>query len=497
MKKYIFVTHDIHLIGGTQMYTAGKAKYLEEHGWQVRIFFEGKQFGESEIPSLTKYVSGCGFEELSKRTYKISDRDRKKFLDKLVDILRIDPTLENEIIIESHSDVYAYWAELLAEKIHARHHFFSVDESFRNLQKFYSENLDFFYFKYLRRELFSIPIALERLFNGYRNLTFDEPIFPTEIELVREMDSVQDVENSIADQIDRQDFNIAYIGRTGKLYVPAVFKGVAEFARNHPDKKIQFIIVGRILSLELIELMGQLFENLPNVSLVPTDNLVPIPRALFKKLDVAIAGAQTAIFCAYENVPVITTNMTGDKSGGCLFYDTNDAWYDEPRFSFAEMLERVLINREYDNRQINLPDRKPADWHYEKSLELQLTQPEPTFEYFTEKFKLDCRRNWYLVFPFEMVPRKSRIVIYGENEISHDYRIQVMKYCTVVAIVADNYEHFDRSVLPPEALAELDYDIVIIADIPDTQRIDSISEKIFRITGKKNYVYTWNFFMHE
>ena len=37
-KIYIFFTYPIEKIGGTQMYTAGKAKYLEKLGWKVFVF---------------------------------------------------------------------------------------------------------------------------------------------------------------------------------------------------------------------------------------------------------------------------------------------------------------------------------------------------------------------------------------------------------------------------------------------------------------------------
>ena len=247
---------------------------------------------------------------------------------------------------------------------------------------------------------------------------------------------------------------------------------------------------------ETLNQLQRLFSNSKNVLVHCLGNLVPIPRALFKKLDVVIAGAQTAVFCAYENAPVIATIVDSDKSGGCLYYDTNTAWHGEPKFSFAEMLEKVLINREYDHRQINLPDRKPADWHYEKTLEIMRKSDQP-FEYFTDKFKKDLRRNWYVLFPFEQIPKNSRVVLYGENDVSFDYQKQMKDYCQLVGIVANNYEDFDRSILPPEKLTELDYDLIVIAEFPNQDRINKIAENIFRITGKKNFIYTWKFFEHE
>ena len=501
MKKYVIFTNDIHPIGGTQMLVAGRAKYLENHDWQVYIFFGGAPFGTSDIPSLTKYISGCGFNELWKRPYKLSDQDRNRVLDRMVDILRIDPTIENEIIIESHEENLASWAELLAERVHARHFFIACNEVYRGDNKYYFENLDFFYFKHQRREIFISNNTIKKLFNGHRGLEKRSLEIPAGVNAGKEMDAIQDVKNPVIDRVASDDWlNIAYMGRTEKYYVPAVFEGVAEFSKNHPDKKIQFVIVGSLTrgysKADRLELLKKLFTDSPNVIVHGLGNLVPIPRALFKKLDVVIAGAQTAVFCAYENVPVIATIVDSEKTAGCLYYDTNDAWNSESKYSFAKMLEKVLINREYDHRQINLPDRKPADWHYEKTLEIMRKSDQP-FEYFTDKFKKDLRRNWYALFPFEQIPKNSRVVLYGENDVSFDYQKQMKDYCQLVGIVANNYEDFDRSILPPEKLTELDYDLIVIAEFPNQDRINKIAENIFRITGKKNFIYTWKFFEHE
>lgn len=39
MKKYVFITCDITLLGGIQAYLAGKSKYLIDTGWQVSVFY--------------------------------------------------------------------------------------------------------------------------------------------------------------------------------------------------------------------------------------------------------------------------------------------------------------------------------------------------------------------------------------------------------------------------------------------------------------------------
>ena len=107
MKYYIFFPPNLHIIGGGQLYVLGKAQWLEKNGWKVSMFFAGKPYGTSEIPELEKYIPGCGFKELSYITYKCPATLREQTLQKMVDILRIDETVENEIIIESPICIWA------------------------------------------------------------------------------------------------------------------------------------------------------------------------------------------------------------------------------------------------------------------------------------------------------------------------------------------------------------------------------------------------------
>lgn len=493
MKHYIIFTYELRPIGGTQALVAGRAKYLEQHGWIVYTFFNNFLSGECEIPSLTKYVPGFGFRAIGMCPYKLPNRDREEILNRMIDRLRIDPTMENEIIIESHYETAAYWAELLAERIQARHFFITCNEQFRGSDASYDENLDFFYFKELRGELISDPGRFQKLFNGYRGLQKSQLQIPDGLHICCEQDAVQDIENQDVDsrfEKDAADFTIASFGRTEKQYVPAIFRGAAEFSKSHPDKKIRFIIVGKLWNQNQLSM----FNGIQNVEIIPLGNLVPIPRKLFKYIDVICAGSGTAMFCAYENVPVIIANAETDKTPGLLYYDTNDVLFggDLPSMSYFEMLEKVLIRREYQNRKPNLPERHPADWHYEKLLEIMRSN-QSELKYFTRKFNTDLRRNWIAQFPFHKMQPGARIVLYGAGDISKDYQKQIEdgKFCRIAGIVADDHENYDRTILPPEKLIDLEYDGIVIAELPNQNRIDEIASKIFRITGKRNFVYDW------
>ena len=58
MRKYIFITTDIHPLGGMQIYISGKSKYLEAIGWKVYVIYPSFVKGKCVFPQLNKYISG-------------------------------------------------------------------------------------------------------------------------------------------------------------------------------------------------------------------------------------------------------------------------------------------------------------------------------------------------------------------------------------------------------------------------------------------------------
>ena len=491
MRKYIFFTNAIHLIGGGQLYVAGKAKYLESIGWQVYMIHNDPGYGESEVPFLTKYICDFGFPENMRLPYKTEPQKREEVLNRMISLLHIDNHIQNEIIIESYTSVFAMWAELLAEKIGARHFFVAVEEMFREKDiQFYGDNLDFFYFKYKRNEIISDELRLNKLFNGYRNGEHFKAPFPPDFHHCMEIDAVQDVYYPHLNEISKSgyDFTIAYVGRTEKNYFLNICDGIAEFAKNHPDKQIRFLIVGRFIVEAVFDKMHTILKNGSNIHIWELGNLVPIPRSLFKYIDVVCAGSGSALFSAHENVPVILAITDSNKAHGVLYYDTSDALFAKDsrcQTTYADALEKVLIRREYANRKPSFPDLKPADWYYERVVNFQLSNSEP-FEYFTERFKEDLQKPWVALFPFSKVERGSKVVFYGYTPICQDYLNQIKDYCEVVAIVSNDHDQYDMTVLPPEKLVELEYDWVIISEIPLLEVLRAAIDRIIQITGKAN-----------
>lgn len=365
MKKYIFLTPNIHPIGGTQKYTAGKAKFLEAEGWQVAVFFSGRSnSGGCVVKSLEKYTAGW-FPEISIPPGNwpafIRNAVLKNMREQIGDV-------GEETVIESQASGYALWGELLAQILGAKHFCFICNETFRGKDRFYAEYLEYFDFKHKRRELAGIhPTSLPQLFDGYKQVAPKERYtFLAAIESV-----VQDVSNENVDAIQCADWNICYIGRINKGYVPGIIEGVRNFSLLHPDKSIQFIFVGGVKKQS--GLIRESFSGIKNVELVFLGDCVPIPRSLFLKIDVVIAGSGSAICAAQENVLTILADAENFKANGVLGIDTANTLYcedDKEQMSYEEALERVLVRKVYEGKQILIPAFPPCEYHYREHFKM-------------------------------------------------------------------------------------------------------------------------------
>ncbi|HBN56210.1 MAG TPA: hypothetical protein DD414_05500 [Lachnospiraceae bacterium] len=362
MKLYIIFTADIHPIGGMQLYTAGKAGYLEKHGWKVVIFSTGVAGGTCAVSSLNPYVKG-GNMIFEYQPAQLPERFCDSVCRMMLSLLPASDLQKDTVYIETHSEVLALWGELLAGRLGARHICFNCNEIFRGKGKHYVENMEYLKFKYHRKELLGLHTdTLKKIFDGYMEVPCDSTFLFDAVE----PDPVQDVESDFVAHLTRLDWNIVYIGRANKGYVGNIIDGVAAFARKHPDKKIQFVMVGdagcrqRQIREKLLKI-----QNLKTT--LPGD-LVPIPRKLYEKTDVVIAGAVCAEISAREHVPTIVADCENHLACGVLGHTTMNSMYHEENSTqtdFCEALEDTLVRKTYLKYAYAFPDAIPPDHIFE------------------------------------------------------------------------------------------------------------------------------------
>lgn len=378
MKSYIFLTADIHPVGGMQIYVAGKAEYLKRQGWNIAMFFYGTNKGTCAYPVLNDYIEG-GLLEFSRQPYEWTKRIRVNTLKKIEAMLKNIIDSSDEVIIESQTDITALWGELLAERIKAKHICLICNEKFRGHNKHYEENLDFFDFKHKRREMAGIhKESLKKLFEGYKEIDEKESYSF----YAANGEPVQDVENDKISRLERQDWNICYIGRAKKEYVPIIIEDISKFARVHQEKRIQVVFVGN--QTERLELIDRELGKLENVTTTLLGDLVPIPRELFKKIDVVIAGSGCAECSVKEKVPTIVADADNFLANGVLGYTTFEIIFrenDNMQMHYDEALEQVLVEKITTKLPYKMTEKPKADFYYNQHLEF-IKESDQTKEYF-------------------------------------------------------------------------------------------------------------------
>ncbi len=334
----------IHGSGGVQCYVAAKVKWLESHGWHVVVISScsPKSKRACLLGTLNRFIP-YGNVFTSVHPHELPICVVKRQLQKMIGTIGFIEEGE-EVIVETWDSSTAMWGELLAKRIRARHLFWTANERYRLPGQRYEEKIEFYKYKMDRGEILTGYPLINYLFEGYYKYKESDVLhfYITE-------DPIQDVYCASVDTLTKADWNICYIGRDAKPYVPNIIKGIEMFAKNHEDKQIQFIIVGKVSTRR--KLLNSI--KCPNVSIIELGDLYPLPRQLYQKVDVVIAGSGSARHSVDEGAIVISTDTKTLQSNGILGYDTQSSIYAEGKeneMTFESALERALVLQEWKNQ---------------------------------------------------------------------------------------------------------------------------------------------------
>lgn len=395
MKHYIMLSL-ITGSGGVQCYVAAKAKYLEKLGWHVVVISDNDPLLKTkcQIDYLNKYLAN-GNPYQGVHACFLPQFIVKKSLKRYLNVIGpIDN--DDDVIVESWNSPTALWGELIAARLHGRHMFWAANEHFRKYaerdDQCYEEKIAFYMFKMDRGEILTDIKGANRLFVDYR--VYEKGDF---LENIITEDPIQDIKNQQIDSIVKSDWNICYIGRSNKPYVPYIFKDVNEFAKSHPEKNIQFIIVGQVTdNRDCLESLST-----ANLNIIELGNLYPLPRALYSKIDVVIAGSGSARHSMDEGAIVITADSWTANSHGILGYDTIESIYREEGseildISFKEALERALVKKTWQ-KQVNKWVKSPGiEECTQRQFEI-IKNADPRLTYYDEKELLKGKLDYYLI----------------------------------------------------------------------------------------------------
>jgi len=370
MKKYIIINYGIIGIGGGQLYTKNKARFMEDKGYEVYVLY-CHNYLDISIEYLKKFENGH-FPELELNLACLSQRRIDKSIDKM--LKHINYNDGDEVTIESNALDLSSWGEVLAERVKGKHIIFSVSEK----NRIDESNLKYTEFKYMRSELATIN---ERTFS---NLYEKSNIVPNSG--VKKLtaflgDPVEEYDAPEIDNLNLKDKNICIIGRMFKPYVIYSCKKLSDYVIKYPEIQFSLTLLG-MKDEEVILQVVNLMADCNNTTVNFVDSLSPIPKKVFSMFDLIIGGAGCASLPYRQGSLTLCMDVHTDKALGLMGYDLTKALDGNPcPKEFEDYMDDALFTKDYKNRKFIAPDYPTKEECFSEHDDF-LSKTDATKEYF-------------------------------------------------------------------------------------------------------------------
>lgn len=332
-KKYLIISPNITYIGGAQIYIRNKKIFMEENGWEVYVF--SAKYGNVIIGELKESID-CVFPQLNIVPIYLPNATKNRIIDLIIKHINF---FDAEIIIETHSIATSMWGEIIAGKVEGKHIVYLLSEYFEKTEKYQLAFLDF---KHRRRELAGISNkSLGILFSRYKKLVPDENYALNAVCL----NCVENIKCPIIDNLGKMDVNIACITRLEKPYVNSLANEIVVFANKNSGISVQVIFLGGTSEDGVEKRLRMILSRAPNVNLVVTGYISPIPLKIFEIADLFIGVSDAAKISAIEGSLTLTIDVINYRPIGLLGIDTHDSIYCDSsrKETIAEILHDILI----------------------------------------------------------------------------------------------------------------------------------------------------------
>lgn len=343
MKKYVILTPQIGDMGGGQMFACNKAEYMSNLGWEVIVCY----FTESPI-LIKKYLEfkricvpelGWGIQYYT--AYQVNNIVKQI-------AYQIGEDTHNEVIIESHLCYLSLWAELLAEKLHAKHIINSFEE---DIPTFTSNAISFFEYKLKRWECINASEkSLKRLFKSYFKEEYNRFNHSTSF-----FCSNVTVDNNVITDVilpDTNSFNILSIGRLNKSYIQVMLSELLGFAAKYSSTAIGLVFVGASPDGSVEKNILEIFNKLSNVKIYLLGYMFPIPQNVIECANIAISTSNAVLVTHEQGIPTIAVDAMDSFAIGVYGVNTVNKVFrkDEPQIPISEYIEKL-----YKGEMANTP----------------------------------------------------------------------------------------------------------------------------------------------
>lgn len=338
MKHYIILTGAICNMGGAEMFTSNKVKYLKKHDWDVRVFFFNDG-AEIKIPNLSEYKDNY-IPEMKYGYYYYSEKQRNRVIDHIC----LGIKKGDALYIESHLMNLTYWAEMIAHRYEGVSILNAMEES---IVLGSAKDAEFVKFKIRRMEVLN---ASDKSFKRYLKDYYTPDLNNyTHSYMFAYCSNVVCDEDPIL-ELPSEGANILSIGRLDKPYVLPMFEEIKLFARSNPGNLYNVLVIGGSPDNSVETKVKEMFRDVNNVRIFLYGYMFPVPRNLVQHADVGIASANSVLVSADQGIPTIAICIYDYLPLGIYGRTTNSKFGrdNEPVQSVSQLLKEVLIDKLFD-----------------------------------------------------------------------------------------------------------------------------------------------------
>lgn len=347
-RLYVIVAISITGCGGGQLYIRNKALYMESLGWNVKILSFIPQ--NIYIKYFEKHRNDIDI-RFTLPAYLYTKKQIKSILDSHFNWT----DSYDECIVESTANFLSTWGEILAEKLHAKHWLYSLDEHSTDYIFF----RDYLSFKFNRKEYATITADAVN-----RNLPFLKVEEPESYRLSAYCNnSIEDIEDNIECNL-KAKVKIGILGRLNKDYVVPVSKDLAAYISSHPEITFDIVYIGYSHKKSDIKNVFRTYNGIPNVKIHITGYVCPVPLSFLKKFDFFIASAGSAWALCRNGLLVISVDGYHFKSNGILTLQTKNTLVPaDTQYELSESLDDLILHKKFTTEQLTFT--MPEDFaHY-------------------------------------------------------------------------------------------------------------------------------------
>lgn len=303
-RNYVIIGAMGGYISGAPIYYRNKALYMRSQGWNV--YCVSCRGGKVYVDGLEQFII-CTIPLVTQKPYLLSESQQQKVIREIVSCI---PGVELETVIETGTFYTAYWGEMLAKELKARHTVIYLDEHNFGINK---QQAGFFKFKYDRNELACISDeAYKDIFSSFwkyeKAHSYTLPCYCT--------NSLEDISSSMIQKVKKADYTIGYIGRLEKDAFNVLLDGLCKFAKQYPDNSFALNCFGGYDSESGEVLLRKRLEKYPNIKLYISGFLFPIPKKAITKCALCFASAGSVAVPVKANVPTISMNVYTNLPNG-------------------------------------------------------------------------------------------------------------------------------------------------------------------------------------